>query len=64
MARFLRLVREGGPVPTAELAAGSGFTAANIRQMAARARKSGVAISCGSSGWEIGSADPSLEMEE
>ena len=64
MTRFLRLVREGGPIQTTELAAGSGFSATNIRQMAARARKAGVVISCGALGWTIASDEPSLGMAE
>jgi hypothetical protein len=64
MARFLRLVRESGPIPTSELVAGSGFSAANIRQMSVRARNKGVAIACGPSGWVITGPDPSLGMDE
>jgi hypothetical protein len=63
MAKFLRLVRENAPVPTTQLVVISSFSAANIRQMAARARKAGVPVECGEKGWVINAEpDPDLGM--
>jgi hypothetical protein len=60
--KFVRLVREHGPISTTELAVVSGFKADYIRQLAKRARKLANVV-YGPDGWAISDSDDTLGME-